>query len=290
MSKKTLVLLSALIVTAGIVAAIVFPGSEVNAQASAMTELNVSNLSCGSCVSNVKDALSRLDGIGQVDVSVTSGRGQVTYDPRLVSAEQIAQTVTDAGYPASVRLDLNADEYKKLQAENVQMSATYVARIGKRLLARADFDKQVLLRSGGHLAGSPSPYANQQLRAQVWQEMLEREILLAAAEKNQVVVQDGEVELEAKRIKAATRDFDAAVKTRFGGYDDFLARLKENMVINRNIEQNVVAGLTTDREKQLRFSQWYDETQQNTDVTIFDPALQQAAAAGSSSCGGSCGG
>ena len=289
MNKKMLTL--ALVLGLGLIlsAGLLLTGGEKVANASAMTELNVANLSCGSCVENIKQALAGVDGIGTVDVSVTSGRGQVTYDPTRIQAEEIAQVVTKAGYPAKVRLDLDAEQYRKLQTENEQLSAAYVARVGKRLVARSDFEELVKLRSGAALTGDLSPYATQQLQGQVWNELKEREILLAAAEKNQVVVQNGEVELEIKRIKQSTKDFDQAVKARFGSYERFFSQVRDNMIINRNIERNVIAGLTNDREKQLRFSQWYEQTQQQTDVVIFDPLLKQAEAAGTSSCGGSCG-
>ena len=289
MQKKPIILILSLVLGLTLVAGLLLTGGKTTAQASAMTELNVSNLSCGSCVSNIQNALAQVDGVGQVDVSVTSGRSQITYDPALIQPAQIAKVITDAGYPAKVRLELSAAEYAKLQTEAEQLSSDYVARIGKRLVSKEEFGQLLALRSSGGLAGNPSGFVNPQLQAQVWQELKEREVLLAAADRNQIVVQDGEVEIEVAKIKGATQNFAAAVEAQFGNYERFFARIKENLIINRNIEQNVVAGLTDERQKQLRFSQWYQETLQNTDVVIFDPALKLAASAGSS-CGGSCGG
>ncbi len=295
MNKKLVVMLLLLALGIAVVAGAFLTANEQVTQSSAMTELIIGNLSCGSCVSNVKAALGKVAGVSQVDVSVTNGRGQMTYDPSLISSAEIAKAVTEAGYPASVRLDLSAEDYAKSLTENEQLSAKFVARIGNRLLSREDFNRIVELRSAG-LATGASPatsitsYGNQQLQTQVWQELKEREILLAAADKNQVVIQDGEVDIEIKRLKAVTEDFDNVVVARFGGYDRFFTQLKESMIINRNIEQNVVAGLSNDQAKQKRFAQWYSETLLNTNVVIFDPAIKQAEAAGNSSCGGSCGG
>ena len=289
MNRNLVVLLLVFALGVAAVAGAFLTGDEPATQSSAMTELNIANLSCGSCVNNVKVALAELEGVGQVDVSVTNGRGQMTYDPSLTSAARIAEVVTEAGYPSSVRLDLSAADYAKTLTENDQLSASYIARIGKRLVSREEFNQLLALRSAG-LAASASPYAEQQLQTQVWQELKEREILLSEADKNQVVVQDGEVELEIKRLKAATRDFKTAVTARFGSHERFITQLKENMIINRNIEKNVVAGLNNEPDKQQRFASWYQEALQNTSVVIFDPALKQAEAAGSSSCGGSCGG
>lgn len=288
MNKKMIVLLLALALGIAVVAGAFLSSEKKPSSASAMTELNIGNLSCGSCVSNVQAALSKVDGVGQVDVNVTSSRGQITYDPNLTSSGVIAKTITDAGYPSTVRLDLSAADYAKSQSENEQLGALYVARIGNRLVSRESFNQIIALRGAG-LASGVSPYANKQLQGQVWQEIKEREILLAAAEKNQIVIQDGEVDNEIKRMKATVADFDAAIVARFGSYDRFFTQLKESMVINRNIEQNVVAGLSDDREKQQRFSQWYNDVLQNTNVTIFDPLIKQAETEGNSSCGGSCG-
>jgi copper chaperone CopZ len=288
MNRKLVVLLLVLALGVAGIAAAYLTGGEQAAQSSAMTELNIGNMTCGSCVSKINAALATVEGVGQVDVSVTNGRGQMTYDPSLTSSAEIAEVVTNAGFPATVRLDLTAADYEKTLTENEQLSALYVARIGNRLLSREDFNQVVGLRAS--LAGSASPYGNQQLQTQVWQELKEREILLAAADKNQIVVQDGEVDVEIKRMKAATKDFDTAVVARFGSYDRFFTQLKESMIINRNIEQNVLTGLSNDREKQLRFSQWYQEILQNTNVVIFDPSLKLAEAAGGSGCGGTCGG
>jgi copper chaperone CopZ len=288
MNRKIVVSLLVLALGVAVAAGAFLTGKDQAVSAAAMTELKIGNLSCGSCVSNVKTALAKVEGVGQVDVSVTNGRGQVTYDPSLTNAAEIARIVSDAGYPATVRLDLSAADFAKSLSESEQLGALYVARIGNRLLSRDDFNAALSLRGAG-LTPGVTPYANQQLQTQVWQELKEREILLAAADKNKIVVQDGEVDHEIQKMKSATKDFDALVVARFGSPDRFFSQLKESMIINRNIEQNVFAGLTTEREKQLRFTQWYDETLQNTNVLIFDPAIKQAEAAGSSSCGGSCG-
>jgi len=288
MNRKLIVLLLVLALGVAVVAGAYFTSDDKPSQKNALTELNIGNLTCGSCVSKVQAALAKVKGVGQIDINVTNGRGQLTYNPDLISSTQIAEIVSEAGYPSSVRLDMSAVEYEKSMTENAQLSAKYIARIGARLISREDFDQAISLRSSG-LSASPSPYAGQQLQGQVWKELKEREVLLAAAASNQIVIQDGEVDVEIKRIKAATKDFDTAVVARFGNYDSFFRQLKESMIINRNIENNVVAGLSNDREKQLRFSQWYDETLQATNIVIFDPAIKQADAAGNSSCGGSCG-
>jgi copper chaperone CopZ len=288
MNRKLIVLLLTLALGVAVVAGAYFSDDKQLAQGAAMAELDIGNMTCGSCVSKISAALENVAGIDQVKVSVTNGRGQMTYDPSLTSAAKIAEIVSAAGFPATVRLDMSASDYEKSMTENDQMSELYVARIGNRLISREEFSKILDLRGATGLAGDATPAANQRLRAQVWQELKEREILLAAADKNQVVVQDGEVDYEIAQMKSANKDFDATVVARFGSLQAFFNQLKESMIINRNIEENVVAGLANDRDKQQRFSEWYRETLRNTNVVIFDPALKQAETGGGSTCGGTC--
>jgi copper chaperone CopZ len=288
MKTKLVALIIFIALGGAVLAASVFMGGETVAQAAAMTELNIQNLSCGSCVKNIQQALAQVDGVDKVEVSVTNSRGRVTFDPARTNSSAIAKLVTEAGYSASVRLDLSQAEFQKLQNEQDQFSAAYVARIGSRLLAREDFNQALQLRMPTDLGGNSAAHLSPQLQAQVWQELKEREILLAAAETHQIVVQDGEVQHEIERLEAANPDFAKTIPVRFGSAERFFIRMKENMVINRNLEQHVFEGAKTERDKQLRFAQWYQDTLQNTEVVIFDPGLKQVESTGNSGCGGSC--
>jgi len=64
------------------------------------TSLQIDGMSCGHCVGNVEKALKTLDGIDSS--SVTIGAADVSYDASRVTPADIARTVTDAGYAATV--------------------------------------------------------------------------------------------------------------------------------------------------------------------------------------------
>lgn len=64
------------------------------------TSLQISGMSCGHCVGSVEKALKTLDGIE--GASVTIGAADVTYDASRVTPADIARTVSDAGYAATV--------------------------------------------------------------------------------------------------------------------------------------------------------------------------------------------
>ena len=63
-----------------------------------MVELTIpiSGMSCGGCVSNVRNALSRIPGVEDARVQV--GLATVTYDPARTNPEALRDAVTHAGY------------------------------------------------------------------------------------------------------------------------------------------------------------------------------------------------
>lgn len=64
-----------------------------------MTEATytVEGMTCGHCASSVREEVSELGGVRQVDVDVESGRVTVTSDTPL-PADAVAAAVTEAGY------------------------------------------------------------------------------------------------------------------------------------------------------------------------------------------------
>ena len=60
--------------------------------------LTISGMSCGHCVGQVKNALSKLEGVTVETVRV--GSAALQYDPAVQSPENIAAAVTNAGYAA----------------------------------------------------------------------------------------------------------------------------------------------------------------------------------------------
>ena len=120
--NKGVKLYTALAVLATAVAAsawfLIPAGGTANA---ALAEFQIEKLTCGSCVSNIENALVKLGGIDSVEVNLTSNRGRVTYDPAEVDSQVIAETITSAGYPATLRMELSSDEYLSLQQEQASL-------------------------------------------------------------------------------------------------------------------------------------------------------------------------
>ncbi len=64
--------------------------------ADATRAYTVSGMTCGHCVTSVREEVSEVEGVDEVDVDLASGR--VTVSGAGFSDEQIAAAVAEAGY------------------------------------------------------------------------------------------------------------------------------------------------------------------------------------------------
>ncbi len=62
------------------------------------TTLKVTGMSCMGCVNSVKNLVSALPGISNVDVDLASGRVDVTHDPARSDRPAICHAIVDGGY------------------------------------------------------------------------------------------------------------------------------------------------------------------------------------------------
>ena len=62
--------------------------------------LQISNMSCGHCVSRVQKALSALTSVSVTAVKI--GEAEVEFDPTLQSLAAVTAALDAAGYPARV--------------------------------------------------------------------------------------------------------------------------------------------------------------------------------------------
>lgn len=60
--------------------------------------LQISGMTCASCVAHNEEALGGLPGVGKVVVNLATGKATVEYDPRRVTLTDMRKTVADIGY------------------------------------------------------------------------------------------------------------------------------------------------------------------------------------------------
>jgi mercuric ion binding protein len=65
--------------------------------------LAVPGMTCAACPITVKKALSKVEGVSQVDVSFEKREAVVTFDDAKSSVQKLTRATEDAGYPSSVK-------------------------------------------------------------------------------------------------------------------------------------------------------------------------------------------
>ncbi|MEY8828168.1 heavy metal translocating P-type ATPase [Sedimentitalea sp. XS_ASV28] len=104
-------------------------------------QLQVSGLSCASCVGRAERALQSAPGVVTATVNLATETATVDFDKSLTSAEKLADVVSDAGYPAVL---------KTPEAAPVDKSAE-ITRLGRVTLVAAVLTLPVfLLEMGSH--------------------------------------------------------------------------------------------------------------------------------------------
>jgi copper chaperone len=60
--------------------------------------LTVNGMSCGGCVTRVTEALTAIPGVSGVEVALSTGKVDVTYDEQRAQPDQMTSAVERAGY------------------------------------------------------------------------------------------------------------------------------------------------------------------------------------------------
>lgn len=60
--------------------------------------LQVEGMSCGHCVNAVETAVTALNGVNEVSVTLAEAKVEVSFDAAQVSIEQIKEAIDDQGY------------------------------------------------------------------------------------------------------------------------------------------------------------------------------------------------
>ncbi|MEK4031963.1 mercury resistance system periplasmic binding protein MerP [Methylocystis sp. IM3] len=65
--------------------------------------LLVSGMTCAACPITVKKALSKVDGVGAIEVSYEKKEAVVTYDDTKTTVEALTKATEGAGYPSELK-------------------------------------------------------------------------------------------------------------------------------------------------------------------------------------------
>ncbi|KAF8946830.1 serine/threonine protein kinase Ran1 [Haplosporangium gracile] len=81
------------------------PGSDSGAPALTTTRLDISGMTCASCVSAIESSLMGLEGIYQVQVNLLAKSGVFIHDPTIIGVRDLMSAVEDTGFDVSLAPD-----------------------------------------------------------------------------------------------------------------------------------------------------------------------------------------
>ncbi|MBT3255872.1 MAG: hypothetical protein HN366_05345 [Deltaproteobacteria bacterium] len=261
----------------------------------------VSNMSCSGCISSIKGALAGFPGIEDVIVDLGGGKAEVYYrQGGGADVTQMAGAITASGYPAKTVKVFSAEEIRKERGLAASKSKYYIASVSGYDIARADFDmemnaarKKYRKDYGEDLFTTPRGEALEaRLQGQILSTLIEQGTLLQEINRSGYRVDDGAFEAEYKAYveKNGTSEqaLQQSVKDAGYSYDYFRKRFEMGVLINRFIDEKVLAGATSPGEKQQAFTTWFNNARAQAEVAYYDKGLERAIRKQSASGGGCC--
>jgi copper chaperone len=292
-----LLIAASLILTAGAALAAKFTNSDANLS---KVVLNVSNMSCSGCISTIKGALAGYTGIKDILVDISGGKAEVYFNrEELKDVSEIEKAITDSGYPARIMKTFTPEDLRNERDMAASKAEYYIASVSGYDIARADFTKELNAArqrvrkayGDGILETAQGRTVDNRLKAQVASRLIDEGILLQQIMKSGYELNEDimNIELE-KHIKNSGKnenEFQQSIKDDGYDYDYFKKRFETRLLINGYLDEKVLAGASTQYEKQRMFASWFKNSQLLAEVVYYDKDLENAAR--NLSASGSCG-
>ena len=291
-----LLMAALLILAAGAALAAKFTNSDANLS---KVVLNVSNMSCSGCISTIKGALAGYPGIKDILVDVGSGKAEIYYDrEKLKDLTKIEKAITDSGYPAKITKTYTPKDLGKERDMAASKAEYYIASVSGYDISRADFAMELnaarqRIRKAygdGILETAQGRALANRLNAQVASRLIEEGILLqeikkAGYELNENIM-NSELEKHIKGSGKNGNEFQQSIKDKGYDYGYFKKKFETRLLINRYLDEKVLAGASTQYEKQRMFASWFKNSKLLAEVVYYDKDLEKIAL--NSNASGSC--
>ena len=116
---------------------------------------DITGMTCSACSSRVEKAVGKLPGIINHSVNLLKNSMVVEFDEKLLSANEIIQTVEKAGYGASLHYNQSLGKQSPIKIEN--KAEDIHAQMKKRLFISIIFMLPLFYISMGHMFSLPMP-------------------------------------------------------------------------------------------------------------------------------------
>jgi len=265
--------------------------------------LIVSGMSCSGCIYTIKSSLASLDGIGDIMIDIPGGIAEVLYDDRMLGdVAKISEAITAAGYPASVQSIVSPEALRAERSLADAKAQHYIASVGGWDIARSEFDAEVEMEKRRYaktygedlFASSRGRPLMAQLQVQIVSRLLDEGVIMQEIGRSGYRVDAATVERGLKelvqKMGKSMADFESSLDQLGYDTDYFRAKLERNVLINRYIEDEIVARASNPVEKQSIFTSWYDNAETLAEVVYYDKGLEKLIRDrdASSGCGSSC--
>jgi periplasmic mercuric ion binding protein len=80
--------------------------------------LSTTGMTCGGCSADIDTALQGKNGVAAVEVDVERGQVVVGYNSKKIGPDELAATVTTAGYGSRIAQVLNARQFRSMTGRN----------------------------------------------------------------------------------------------------------------------------------------------------------------------------
>jgi len=261
--------------------------------------LNVSNMSCSGCISTIKGALAGYSGIKDILVDVGSGKAEIYYDrKKLKDLTGIEKAITDSGYPAKITKTYTPEDLRKERGMVASKAEYYIASVSGYDISRADFEMELnaarqRIRKAygdGILETAQGRELANRLNAQVASRLIEEGILLQEIKKsgyelNEDIV-NSELEKHIKNSGKNGNEFQQSINDKGYDYGYFKKKFETRLLINRYLDEKVLAGASTQYDKRRMFASWFKNSKLLTEVVYYDKDLEKIAL--NSNASGSC--
>jgi len=265
--------------------------------------LSVEGMTCSGCVYTIKSSLAGFEGIEDIQVDVSSGMASVTVDrDKLGNVEKLAQAITNSGYKATVARVIDADTILQERRTADIKAKTAIASVGGLEIPRPDFEAELAhARSRYEAAYGKGIFSDPRgarlldnLKYQIAQKLINEGIQLQEVQradfnlKESAIEQEMDVFLKERGMSRST--LRSALEENGYPFEYFMKRFKNRVLIETYVDENVIAGLTSDFDKQSRYADWFANARLLAEVVYYDKDLErlvQTQSAGSG-CGSSC--